>query len=162
MALDDSQIARQNFEAAKNFVKRGSLTADEKAILESFPPEVFSQTDPSVEKQTDKIKGWWLYQGKKEGEFNLLFYAINARNKDAVSIILPKSGVDWQNSSGSFIFLQTSVCYGNKHYWAVCEDVFVQGYSALHLAVRDKSYDFVDALLQHGNIIRSQKVLKDS
>ena len=57
MALDDSQIAKQNFEAAKNFVKRGSLTADEKAILESFPPEVFSQTDPSVEKQTDKIKG---------------------------------------------------------------------------------------------------------
>ena len=53
MALDDSQIARQNFEAAKNFVKRGSLTADEKAILESFPEEVFSQTDPSVEKQTD-------------------------------------------------------------------------------------------------------------
>ena len=57
MALDDSQIARQNFEAAKSFVKRGSLTADEKAILESFPQEVFSQTDPSVEKQTDKIKG---------------------------------------------------------------------------------------------------------
>ena len=55
-----------------------------------------------------------MYQGKKEGEFNLLFYAINARNKDAVSIILPKSGVDWQNSSGSFIFLQTSVCYGKN------------------------------------------------
>ena len=109
MALDDSQIAKQNFEAAKNFVKRGSLTADEKAILESFPPEVFSQTDPSVEKQTDKIKGLWLYQGKKEGEFNLLFYAINARNKDAVSIILPKSSVGWQNSSGSFIFLQSSL-----------------------------------------------------
>ena len=116
MALDDSQIAKQNFEAAKNFVKRGSLTADEKAILESFPPEVFCHTDPSVEKQTDKIKGLWLYQGKKEGEFNLLFYAINARNKDAVSIILPKSGVDWQNSSGSFIFLQTSVCYGKNMY----------------------------------------------
>ena len=49
IAHDDSQIARQNFEAAKNFVKRGSLTADEKAILESFPPEVFSKTDPSVE-----------------------------------------------------------------------------------------------------------------
>ena len=49
MALDDSQIARQNFEAAKNFVKRGSLTADERAILESFPQEVFSQTDPSVD-----------------------------------------------------------------------------------------------------------------
>ena len=57
MALDDSQIARQNFEAAKNFVKRGSLTAEEKAILESFPQEVFSQTDPSVEKQTDLLKG---------------------------------------------------------------------------------------------------------
>ena len=57
MALDDSQIARQNFEAAKSFVKRGSLTADEKAILESFPQEVFCLTDPSVEKQTDKIKG---------------------------------------------------------------------------------------------------------
>ena len=109
MALDDSQIAKQNFEAAKNFVKRGSLTADEKAILESFPPEVFSQTDPSVEKQTDKIKGLWLYQGKKEGEFNLLFYAINARNKDAVLIILPKSDVGWQNSSG--IFSSMSGCF---------------------------------------------------
>ena len=57
MALDDSQIARQNFEAAKNFVNRGSLTADEKVILESFPQEVFCHTDPSVERQTDKIKG---------------------------------------------------------------------------------------------------------
>ena len=48
------------------------------------------------------LKGLWLYQGKKEGEFNLLFYAINARNKDAVSIILPRSSVGWQNSSGIF------------------------------------------------------------
>ena len=40
----------------------------------------------------------------KEGEFNLLFYAIKTRNHDAFTEILPKSNVSWQNSIGVFSY----------------------------------------------------------
>ena len=42
----------------------------------------------------------------KEGEFNLLFYAIKTRNHDAFEVVLPKSDVLWQNSIGVLFSLQ--------------------------------------------------------
>ena len=39
----------------------------------------------------------------KEGDFNLLFYAIKTRNDGAFAVVLPKSDVRWQNSIGVFL-----------------------------------------------------------
>ena len=113
MALDDSQILVQSFTAAKELIKRGSLSADDKVILGSYPQETYHHKDSPVLKQTS----WFLdctnllshfvhvdTQGgkdeSKEGEFNLLFYAIKTRNYDAFTEILPRSDVSWQNSIG--------------------------------------------------------------
>ena len=51
MALDDSQIVAQSFAAAKELIKSGSLSADEKAILGSYPPETYQHKDSPVLKK---------------------------------------------------------------------------------------------------------------
>ena len=50
MALDDSQILVESYTAAKGFVRNGSLSADDKAILESYPREIFDHKDLPVRK----------------------------------------------------------------------------------------------------------------
>ena len=92
MPLDDPQIVVQSFKAAKELIKRGSLSPDDKAILESYPAETYQHKDSPGGKDESK-----------SGEFNLLFYAVKARNQDALDIILPRSNVLWQNSIGMFI-----------------------------------------------------------
>ena len=52
MALDDSQILVQSFSAAKELIKRGSLSADDKVILGSYPQETYHHKDSPVLKQT--------------------------------------------------------------------------------------------------------------
>ena len=59
MALDDSQIVVQSFAAGKELIKRGSLSADDKAILGSYPQETYHHKDSPVLKQTS----WWLMVG---------------------------------------------------------------------------------------------------
>ena len=57
MALENSQILTATFEAAKVLVKKGSLTADEETILESFPQEIFDHTDLLVRRHfAEEIK----------------------------------------------------------------------------------------------------------
>ena len=51
MALDDSHIVVQSFAAAKELIKRGSLSADDKAILGSYPQETYHHKDSPVSKQ---------------------------------------------------------------------------------------------------------------
>ena len=50
MALDDPQIIVQSFNAAKDLVKKGNLSADDKTKLEAFPPEIFNHSDSLVRK----------------------------------------------------------------------------------------------------------------
>ena len=112
MALDDSQKLTATFEAAKALVKKGSLTADEETILELFPQEIFDQTDLLVWThfaEEIKFDTFDFTQGDKDvsgdGEFNLLFYSIKTRSKDAFDIVPPRSNVCWQNSLGIFGFI---------------------------------------------------------
>ena len=116
-----AHVVVQNFDAAKELIKRGSLSADDKAILGSYPQETYHHKDSPVSKQdhgqfldstykcchTHIYTNTYIYvvtQGGqdqyKEGEFNLLFYAIKTRNHDAFEVVLPKSDVLWQNSIG--------------------------------------------------------------
>ena len=44
----------------------------------------------------------------KEGEFNLLFYAIKTRNHDAFAVVLQKSDFRWQNSIGVFALVRSA------------------------------------------------------
>ena len=48
MALDDAQILVESYSAAKRFVRNGSLSADDKAILGGYEQEIFNHTEPSV------------------------------------------------------------------------------------------------------------------
>ena len=50
MALDDPQIIVQSFNAAKDLVKRGNPSADNKTKLEAFPQEIFDHSDSPVRK----------------------------------------------------------------------------------------------------------------
>ena len=51
MPLDDSQIVVQSFEAGKELIKSGILSADDKAILGSYPQETYQHKDSPVRKQ---------------------------------------------------------------------------------------------------------------
>ena len=52
--MDDTQILVQSFTAAKEFVKRGSLSADDKAILASYPQETYQHNDSPVSKEVNE------------------------------------------------------------------------------------------------------------
>ena len=54
MALDDRQILVQSFTAAKEFIKRGILSADDKAIFASYPAEIYHHKDLPVSRKADK------------------------------------------------------------------------------------------------------------
>ena len=51
MVLDDAQILVENYSAAKSFVRNGSLSADDKAILGGYQQEIFNHTDLPVRKK---------------------------------------------------------------------------------------------------------------
>ena len=51
MVLDDAQILVESYSAAKGFVRNGSLSADDKAILGGYQQEIFNHTDLPVRKK---------------------------------------------------------------------------------------------------------------
>ena len=57
MALDDAQILVESYSAAKSFVRNGSLSADDKAILGGYEQEIFNHTEATVRK---KFRFWIL------------------------------------------------------------------------------------------------------
>ena len=61
MALDDTQILVQSFIAAKEFVQRGSLSADDKVILASYPAEIYHHKDLPVSRKAKKLmNSFWI------------------------------------------------------------------------------------------------------